>query len=181
MTMQHTPHRRVVKWRYLVASILVLIAAGLLYPEQLRIPVQGASSQDWNHQTFWYEPWGRSGVHKGIDIFAKRKTPVLAASDGIVVFQGQLSLGGHVIAILGPKWRIHYYAHLHQAQVSTGSWVAAGDVIGAVGVSGNTRGKPAHLHYSVMSLIPLPWRWDNSTQGWKKIFFLDPSAMLLAL
>jgi hypothetical protein len=39
-------------------------------------------------------------------------------------------------------------------------------------------GKPAHLHYSVVSLIPLPWRMDTSTQGWKKIFFLDPDDLL---
>ncbi|HIE02261.1 MAG TPA: hypothetical protein EYP59_18605 [Thiotrichaceae bacterium] len=44
-------------------------------PEKLVIPVMGAKTTGWNHQTFWYEAWGRSGVHKGIDIFAKKKTP----------------------------------------------------------------------------------------------------------
>ena len=51
----------------------VLLAVFLFWgvlPEWPQIPVAGASARDWNPRTFWFEPWGRSGVHKGIDIFA---------------------------------------------------------------------------------------------------------------
>jgi peptidoglycan LD-endopeptidase LytH len=54
--------------------LLLVLLAWLLAPEWPRIPVQGASSKDWHRQTFWFEPWGRSGVHKGIDIFGRRGT-----------------------------------------------------------------------------------------------------------
>ncbi|MFI8746383.1 M23 family metallopeptidase [Pseudomonas sp. NPDC077186] len=161
--------------RWIVPGLLLLWA---LLPEWPRIPVDGASARDWNPQTFWFEPWGRSGVHKGIDIFARRGTPVRSSSYGLVLFRGEIEQGGKVVVALGPKWRLHYYAHLHRIEVYPGQPLLAGSVLGAVGDSGNARGKPAHLHYSVVSLLPLPWRADGSTQGWKKMFYLDPNAIL---
>ena len=53
-----------------------------------------------------------------------------------------------------------------------------GQVLGRVGDSGNAQGKQAHLHYTILSLAPYPWRMDSSSQGWKKMFFLDPDAWL---
>ena len=79
---------------------------------------------------------------------------MLSASDGIVIYTGKLSLGGNVIAVLGAKWRIHYYAHLERIQIQKGQWLQAGQVMGSVGDSGNAKGKPAHVHYSIMSLLP---------------------------
>ena len=162
----------------IVTSVCVLLL-GFILPEGLVIPVQGSSDQDWNHKTFWHEPWGRSGVHKGIDIFSPVGRPVVSATYGVVVFKGNLELGGKVIIVLGPKWRIHYYAHLDRFNVSVGSLVGSSEMIGSVGNSGNAKGKPPHLHYSILTLLPYIWRWDTSTQGWKKIFFLNPSDKLL--
>ena len=150
-----------------------------LLPDNSVIPVEGASVQDWNHQTFWHEPWGKSGVHKGIDIFSPVETPVVASTYGLVVFRGNIALGGKVVAVLGPKWRVHYYAHLKDSYVKLGSVVENSEKIGTVGNSGNAKGKPAHLHYSIITLIPYVWRWDDSSQGWKKMFFLNPSEILL--
>ncbi len=79
------------------------------------------------------------------------------------------------------KWKIHYYAHLESTNVSIGEFVSTSQTIGAVGNSGNAKGKPPHLHYSVVTLLPYFLRWDNSTQGWKKMFFLNPSEMLLSI
>jgi len=167
-------------FRYLSVVVVLFIATGYLLPEQLVIPVEGAKNTDWNHKTFWYEPWGKSGVHKGIDIFADKGTSLLSAVDGLVVYTGELGIGGNVIAVLGPKWKIHYYAHLDSTNVSFADAVSASQIIGAIGDSGNAKGKPAHLHYSVVTLVPYLWRWDGSTQGWKKIFFLNPGEMLLS-
>lgn len=167
------------KWGVIIFASFIL--AGFILPEKLVIPVQGASEQDWNHQTFWHEPWGKSGVHKGIDIFSSAGTPVISSTYGIVVFKGKIKLGGNVIAVLGPKWRVHYYAHLKNFNVTAGSIVKKSELIGSVGNSGNAKGKPPHLHYSIITLIPYLWRWDTSTQGWKKIFILNPSERLLLL
>lgn len=158
---------------------LVIICAGLAMPEKVVIPVEGASSADWNHNTFWYEPWGSSGVHKGVDIFGAKGTTVQSATTGYVIYTGELGKGGNVVAVLGPKWRVHYYAHMQEVTVKKGAWLSQKDQVGTLGDTGNAKGKQPHLHYSVVSLIPLPWKATSETQGWKKMFFLNPHEKLL--
>jgi len=159
-------------------GFLALLAAGFLIPEEMSVPVAGATSADWNANSFWYEPWGTSGTHKGIDIFGTTGTPINAATSGLVLYSGVLAKGGNVIAVLGPKWRVHYYAHLNSRSVTLGQWVSGGEQIGELGTSGNAVGKQPHLHYSILSLIPLPWQATTDTQGWKRMFYLDPGAKL---
>ncbi|MEY4562183.1 MAG: hypothetical protein RLZZ618_1460 [Pseudomonadota bacterium] len=142
------------------------------------MPVEGASRRDWNSKSFWFEPWGVSGVHKGIDIFASRGKAVRASVPGLVVYRGELGIGGKVVAVLGPKWRLHYFAHLDGFSSDAPLLVSTGDLLGTVGTSGNAAGKPPHLHYSVVSLLPLPWRYSTASQGWLQMFFLDPGALL---
>ncbi len=153
---------------------IAVFLAGLAAPERLVIPVKGAHRGDWNPETFWHSPWGPSGVHKGIDIFAKEGTPVLSAAPGFVLFVGALGPGGNVVAVLGPKWRIHYYAHLRDLQPVGWRFVSKGEALGTVGATGNAAGKPPHLHYTIATPIPYPWRADRGVQGWKKMFYLDP-------
>ena len=157
---------------------VALLTGGLLLPETPVIPVKSATVNDWNQDSFWFEPWGKSGVHKGIDIFAPLGTPVVATTYGIVLFTGRLKLGGNVVILLGPKWRVHYYAHLQQVDIGPGSVVRTSQTIGTVGDSSNAQGKPPHLHYAILSVVPYLRRWDNSTQGWKKVFILNPSEIL---
>lgn len=78
----------------------------------------------------------------------------------------------------GAKWRLHYYAHLDSLDAYPGQPVLAGSRLGTVGTTGNARGKPAHLHYAIITLLPYPWLADDSTQGWKKMFYLDPDTVL---
>jgi murein DD-endopeptidase MepM/ murein hydrolase activator NlpD len=162
-----------------VASVPVLVlVGGLLLPARTVIPVQGATANDWNHETFWYHPWGRSVVHKGIDIFAEEGRPVLAAGSGIVTFSGPTPVGGNVVVVLGARWRLHYYAHLREIAVARGTVVRCGEVIGELGSTGNAKGKPPHLHYSIVTAVPYPWRMDRSPQGYLKAVFLDPGAVI---
>lgn len=158
--------------------VTFVVSFGFFMPQRLVIPVIGADSNDWNRDSFWFEPWGYSGVHKGIDIFKKRGAAVVSASPGIVVYRGYLKLGGNVVIILGPKWRMHYYAHLDSITARNGDAVHAGEKIGSVGNSGNAAGKEPHLHYVIQSLIPYPQRYRAGTQGWKRMFYLDPGEEL---
>lgn len=164
------------KKKHFFLLILLIIVSWTIVPEQLVIPVRNASTKDWHPQSFWYSPWGKSGVHKGIDIFASKGTDVLAATNGITLFKGQLSLGGNVLIILGPKWRLHYYAHLETHTAET--IVFSKEKIGTVGNTGNAKNTPPHLHYAIVSLFPYFWRWDHSPQGWKKMFYLNPGKLL---
>ncbi|MDP2156283.1 MAG: M23 family metallopeptidase [Nitrospirota bacterium] len=163
---------------FILAAVAAAILAGFAFSDNVIIPVAGASGKDWNRQTFWSYPWGASGVHKGIDIFASEGTAIISASPGIVVYIGHLSLGGNVIAVLDSRWRIHYYAHLKTASVMSWSYVRRGQPIGAVGATGNAKGKPPHLHYAVITTLPYVWKLDRGRQGWKKIFFLNPAELL---
>lgn len=165
------------KRRWLLALAIVLLLP-LAIPEQPVIPVEGATARDWNPQSFWYEPWGKSGVHKGIDIFAPKGRTVRSATWGLVVFRGELGLGGKVVAVLGPKWRLHYYAHLDESSTTPLALVKPGTRLGSNGASGNAAGKPPHLHYAVLSLLPRPWCHAKGSQGWKRMFFVDPGKLL---
>jgi peptidoglycan LD-endopeptidase LytH len=121
-----------------------------------------------------------SVTHKGVDVFAKLGTPVVAATGGLVVYRGEVELGGKVVLVLGPKWRLHYYAHLHQVTAPSG-WVGQGTTLGTVGTTGSAAGKPPHLHYSIVTLLSYPWRIDGDRQGWKKMFYLNPIDYLVNL
>ena len=161
--------------RKLLIAFISILALGLILPARGAIPVENATQKDWHARSFWYAPWGKSGVHKGIDIFAPKGTRVISSSYGLVVFAGNIAMGGNVVAVLGPKWRIYYYAHLQNINAKTFDIAGKGDIIGSVGDSGNAIGKPTHLHYSVMSLIPYPWRITLAKQGWKRMFFINPA------
>ncbi len=163
---------------FFIGLPLLILLIGYLLPENPMIPVDHASPKDWDKNSFWQHPWGESGTHKGIDIFAPWGTTVRASTSGVVIFSGDLRLGGLAISILGPKWKSHYYAHLRELLVHPYEWVEQGQIIGYVGTTGNAVGKRPHLHYSIASLVPRPWRWDNSPQGWKKMFYLDPDKAL---
>lgn len=154
--------------------IILIFLIGMIIPNSEMIPVKNSTNKDWNHDTFWYEPWGLSGVHKGIDIFAKQGTEILNPATGFVLYAGEIELGGKIVVLLTAKWRIHYFAHLDTIQTSTSAFVSNGSTIGTVGSTGNAVGKQPHLHFSIITLVPYFWKIDASTQGWKKMFYLNP-------
>ena len=162
------------------AAILIALGLAALVPEPLTIPVSGATPRDWNHDTFWHHPWGASGVHRGIDIFAPEGTPAVAPASGIVTYAGTSGRGGRVVLIWGAKWRMHYLAHLQSIAVRQGQWITRGEKIGTVGTTGNAAGKPPHLHYAIRSVVPYPWRVTSEPQGIWKAFYLNPHHELMA-
>jgi murein DD-endopeptidase MepM/ murein hydrolase activator NlpD len=88
--------------------------------------------------------------HHGVDLFAPRGTPVVAATPGIVRRVSESELGGNVVWLLDPRREQSlYYAHLDKQLVSTGDVVQVGDTLGLVGNTGNARGTPPHLHFGI--------------------------------
>ncbi len=157
-----------------LAVFILILLAGFLIPQKITMPVEGAGWESYSQQSFWAYPWGKSVTHKGVDIFAKKGTAVHPATGGLVLYKGKKPRGGNVVMILGPKWRIHYYAHLDSIKTCLLSFVTKKSTIGTVGNTGNAAGKPPHLHYTIKTIIPYPWRNDNSVQGHRKMFYLDP-------
>jgi hypothetical protein len=52
--------------------------SGVLAPKRRTITVADATKANWHPKTFWFEPRGRSGVHKVIDVFAPKDREVRA-------------------------------------------------------------------------------------------------------
>jgi peptidoglycan LD-endopeptidase LytH len=165
-------------FNYILLIALLVTIIGFLLPQTIHNPVVGAKPGDWNVKSFWYYPWGRSVVHKGVDIFAKKGTPVKAAVYGIVVAKGNNKIAGNYVVVMGPKWRYHYYAHLNSINVRRFEIVTGDDVIGTVGDTGNAQGKQPHLHYTIYTLFPYPWNYSTGPHGGRKMFFIDPTPYL---
>ncbi|HUQ82505.1 MAG TPA: peptidoglycan DD-metalloendopeptidase family protein [Gemmatimonadaceae bacterium] len=88
--------------------------------------------------------------HHGIDIFASRGTPVLAAARGTVRSVSPNNLGGNVVWLSDyARGQTLYYAHLDRHNVTAGQQVEIGDTLGFVGNTGNARTTPPHLHFGV--------------------------------
>jgi len=158
--------------------LMLIVLEAVLPPGKFTMPVVGASRQDWNPASFWHDHWGASGVHKGIDIFARRGTPVVAAQSGLVLFSGQLELGGNAVLVVTPRGWLHYYAHLDRIDTKAGNWLSAEELVGTVGNTGDAVGRPTHLHYAVLTLVPRPWDIRLDEQGWQRMFYRNPGRLI---
>ncbi len=101
-----------------------------------------------------------SGIHTGLDLLADYGTPVYALGPGEVIWSGygiESNLGpdnpyGVAVTIkheaISNKQTIYsIYAHLSVTHVEAGDRVSQGDLIGEIGLTGNTSGP--HLHLEV--------------------------------
>lgn len=128
-------------------------------PTALPVPVEGIRASR------IADTWGgaRSGgrKHQRVDIFAKRGTPVLSATRGVVSSVNDYGIGGKHVWVIGPGGERHYYAHLDgfAPGIARFDLVEAGGLLGFVGDTGNARGTPPHLHYGIyaMSGAYNPW------------------------
>ncbi len=107
----------------------------------LACPVDGAVG--------FSDTWGaaRSGgrSHEGVDMIAAGGTPLVAVEAGTATFRTN-RLGGNVVSLQGASGTRYYYAHLSSWEGSSRS-VSRGEVIGYVGMTGNTTVN--HLHLQV--------------------------------
>lgn len=163
-------------YKKILLSAGIVFVVGLMVPTSFQNPVEGGTRGDYHQQSFWYYPWGTSVTHKGVDIFKKKGTAVHPAS-GLewVLYAGHMpGKGGNVVITLAPKWRLHYYAHMDKVDAFPLSIVSHKSRLGSVGNSGNAANTPSHLHFGMMSLIPDPFDIDDSRQGWKKAWYINP-------
>ena len=112
-------------------------------------PVSGASAK--SIQSFWGAARdGGKRSHEGVDIFAKRGTPVVASVDGYISRTGNRGLGGKQVWLReGLFGNSLYYAHLDSIIATSGQRVKVGDTLGLVGNTGNARPTPPRLHLGV--------------------------------
>lgn len=144
-------------------------------PWRMTFPVQG----DYNHSdNFGDCRAGCSRSHEGNDIMAEKGTPVVAAADGVVRWiSGSQSDCCYLGIDHGDGWFTRYI-HLNNDSPGTddgegwgiakgiadGVTVAAGQLIGWVGDSGNAEGTSPHLHFELR----------RDAYGWSHGTAIDP-------
>ena len=89
----------------------------------------------------------RSSNHTGLDIAAKKGTPIKVVSDGVVTFAKYNGSYGYLVKVDHGNGVETWYAHTSKMYVSAGETVKAGDVIALVGSTGNSTGP--HLHFEI--------------------------------
>ena len=109
--------------------------------------------------------WGR--MHTGIDIDGVTGEPVVASADGTVVLAAYYSGYGNAVIIDHGNGFSTLYGHLSSIDVDTGDVVAQGQLVGAVGCTGNCTGD--HLHFEIRiegtPVDPLPYLPGGSLHG----------------
>ena len=111
-------------------------------------PVQGMISSRFG---------GRSrGLHTGLDVATSMGTPVKAAASGLVTYAGYKGSYGYLVVIDHGDGIQTYYAHCSKLYVSAGESVSQGQVISAVGSTGNSTGPHLHIEVRVNGVAKNP-------------------------
>jgi len=91
---------------------------------------------------------GSVAMHNGIDLAARRDTPIMATASAVVSYEGFDSGLGKVVKLNHGYGMQTVYGHLSKVNVRIGQKVKRGDVVGFVGNTGLSTGP--HLHYEVI-------------------------------
>lgn len=101
--------------------------------------------------------WG--SFHGGIDIANAAGTPIVAATDGVVIDSGPAQGYGNWIRIMADDGTMTTYGHMQTLDVAKGDRVVAGQKIAGMGSLGFSTG--SHLHFEVevdgQKIDPVPW------------------------
>ncbi|HEX9984306.1 MAG TPA: M23 family metallopeptidase [Thermoanaerobaculia bacterium] len=147
------------------------VPATSLSEEQIIIPVVGILPAQLRRD--FDDPRG-GRVHNALDILAPRGTPVVAAVDGTIRKLFFSKTGGITIYQFDEaEQHVYYYAHLERYAdgLAEGQRVKRGQLIGYVGISGNSPPGTPHLHFSIDVLPP--------TKEWWKGTPIDPYPILV--
>ena len=129
----------------------------------LAVPVRGLDADDL--VSSFHDARGSSRQHEAIDILAPRGTDVLAVEDGTVAKLFTSRAGGLTVYQfdLSNKY-VYYYAHLdrYAPNLKEGLAVRKGDVLGAVGTTGNAPKDTPHLHFAVYKLTDQKKWWQGT-------------------
>mgnify|MGYP002037686974 CR=1 FL=1 len=115
------------------------------------------------------DPWtGARRFHPGVDLPARRGSPVRAFAQGLVSSVLRHHAAGLTVQITTSDGAHHVYAHLQCAAVRSGDVVHEGQVLGQVGSSGRSTGP--HLHFGVQ----IQGRWVDPTHFVRRRAHLHP-------
>jgi hypothetical protein len=108
-------------------------------------PVEGPVMQQFS---FGGDPYA-GGQHRGIDVGAASNAPVRAPAAGLVSFAGSVPGGGLTVTIRTDDGYAVTLVHLGTVAVGRGQQVLEGDVVGAVGPSGEAEQASPYVHLGI--------------------------------
>ena len=189
--MPHRTARRLLPF----ACLLVFAGAAAASPQkgvpQLIFPVVG--------DTRYIDDFGApraGGAHEGNDLLATKKSPAVAVEAGKVKFWTTSANAGCMLYLYGDSGTTYLYIHLNNdltmkndnrgkcvagtsyaPGLKSGARVAAGQLVGFVGDSGDADGIAAHLHFEVhpndgRAVDPFPYL----RKATHLLFYAKPSA-----
>ena len=132
-------------------------------PQKLMIPVEGIKPADISDN--YNQPRGDSRTHEALDIMAPKGTRVFATADGKVAKLFNSKQGGLTVYQFDPtETYAYYYAHLdrYAEGIKEGDVLKRGDLVGYVGVTGNSDPNGPHLHFAVFELTPEKQWWKGT-------------------
>jgi len=165
------------RWIRAITPSLVtvaLVAATIAFPPASATAAEASSegfgivfpvAGEHHYSNSWGAPRSGGRTHQGIDIFAAKGTPVVAAADGRITRIATGERAGRYIVIRHAGGWETFYLHLNNDSegtddglgggsapgIAVGARVGAGDVIDYVGDSGNAEETPSHLHLEIHS------------------------------
>ena len=89
----------------------------------------------------------RRSTHTGLDIACNTGTDIKVVSNGTVTFSGKKGSYGNLIIVDHGNGVETWYGHCSKLYAKVGDTVTAGDVVAAVGSTGNSTGP--HLHFEI--------------------------------
>lgn len=139
------------------------VAPGDAPAGKLMVPVDGVK---FSQLTDTYDaPRGTERHHEALDIMAPKGTRVFAVADGKVAKLFTSVPGGLTVYQFEPTEKYaYYYAHLDKYAdgIKEGMQLKRGDLVGYVGVTGNSDPKAPHLHFAVVQLTPEKQWWKGT-------------------
>lgn len=108
---------------------------------------------------------GSERQHEALDIMAPKGTPVYAVADGKLVKLFKSKPGGITLYQFDPTEKYaYYYAHLERyaAGIKEGQELKRGQLIGYVGVTGNSDPAAPHLHFAIFELEAKKEWWKGT-------------------
>jgi murein DD-endopeptidase MepM/ murein hydrolase activator NlpD len=158
------------------SAVLAASAAARTPPARIFFPIIGPA--------VYHDDFGEArpgGPHQGNDILAERHAPVVAVEAGKIVFWTTSASAGCMLYLYGRSGTTYQYIHLNNDLTARndnrgscvpgvsyapglrdGDHVAAGELIGYVGDSGDADGLHPHLHFELhpgdgKAVSPYPW------------------------
>ena len=146
-----------------MAATASTATAAAAVANKLMIPVDGMKLAQISDN--FDQPRGADRHHEALDIMAPKGTKVLAVADGKVAKLFESKAGGlTVYQFDGDDKLAFYYAHLDKYAdgLKEGATIKRGELIGYVGVTGNSSPTAPHLHFAVFELTPEKQWWKGT-------------------